>query len=116
VSLERVSAAVLTVLKVVLALGVDNAEFYGGEACEFVNKGGLVGPLPRNTVYRILNRLEREGYLTSQRETGDQWHARQARPETQGPPRKYYRINPERRVEIVHLLSARGVPLPEVAW
>ncbi|MFF0094603.1 PadR family transcriptional regulator [Streptomyces canus] len=82
-------------------------EFYGFEAADALNYGP-------GSIYPVLRRLERAGWLLSRDEQDDE-------PREKGrPPRTYYRINPDNigaiRQRVAELdardRSSRGTPRP----
>ena len=71
-----------------LALLLDN-ELYGFEVARVMSAAGLVAG--EGTVYPLLSRLAREGYVTTT------W-----RESPSGPPRKYYAITEQGRAALDH--------------
>jgi PadR family transcriptional regulator PadR len=71
------------VLGLVLLRLIAEGDAYGYELVERVHSLGLT-EVPDGSVYPALNRLEREGYVTSY-----------LVPSSSGPARKYYRVTPE---------------------
>lgn len=94
---HQVTSTLLLILKVILEL---DRPAYGLEISK------LAG-MERGVAYAVLGRLQGNGVLTARWEQSDP---------TDRPPRKYYTLVPERRAEVVELLTRRGIELPEVAW
>ncbi len=66
----------------VLSLLHEN-ESYGGDILQNIQQAGL--NITEGTLYPLLNRMQRNGWLESRWQT----------PENQGHPRRYYRLSPE---------------------
>lgn len=94
---KNVTGTVLAVLRVLLEL---NRPAYGMEIA-------VRAHMHRGSCYEILKRLVSTGCLIAEWE-GEQPDGR--------PPRRYYALVPEKRGEIVDLLTERGIDLPEVPW
>lgn len=93
---KHVTLPMLLVLRAMLEL---DREAYGLEIAKRTR-------LHRSTCYMMLKRFVKSGYVADRWEDGAEGR----------PPRKYYTLVPERRAEVVALLTERGIDLPEVPF
>ena len=87
----------LSLTAAIILLAIENGRRYGFEIMEHTG-------LPSGTIYPALRRLEKGKLIRSD------WDPKTAA-ESQGPPRKYYRLTPEGR----GALEAAGKRFPAVA-
>lgn len=73
------------VLDLCVLARLSDREAYGYELAKALEAAGL-GEIKGGTLYPLLNRLERDGFVTTAWESNDQ-----------GPDRKYYRVTPRGR-------------------
>jgi DNA-binding PadR family transcriptional regulator len=87
----------LSLTSAIILLAIENGRRYGFEIMEATG-------LPSGTIYPALRRLEKAKFIRSDWESS-------AASESQGPPRKYFRVTPEGRTA----LEAAGKRFPAVA-
>jgi len=87
----------LSLTSAIILLTIENGRRYGFEIMEATG-------LPSGTIYPALRRLEKSGLIRSD------WDSA-ATAESQGPPRKYYRVTRDGKVA----LEAAGKRFPAVA-
>lgn len=73
---------------------ISMGETYGYEIVQKLEEYGF-GNIAEGTVYPLLLRLEKQGFVLTE-----------IRPSEYGPKRKYYRITPEGKNEIVSFISS----------
>jgi DNA-binding PadR family transcriptional regulator len=93
----------MATLKVLRVLASDTSKgHYGLELCRATD-------LPSGTIYPILRRLERQGWMQSHWESID--------PSTEGRPRRrLYTIHPARLEQIRYELAAAHQAFAQVSW
>ena len=85
-----------TTVQVLEVLRAHPGQVYG---LEVATKTGLM----TGTVYPILSRLERAGWVKGEWDTAD----------TRGPRKRFYELTPPARVEVAELLDARAAAFAE---
>lgn len=91
---QRRSQWLKGVLDLCVLARLGNGEAYGYELARELGAAGL-GEIKGGTLYPLLNRLERDGFVTTAWISNDQ-----------GPDRKYYRVTPRGRSELSEAAGA----------
>ncbi|WP_067452087.1 PadR family transcriptional regulator [Actinomadura macra] len=97
---ERVTAPLLDVLEALLESHRQDAEVHGWQLMRTTRRAGP-------TVYRVLDRLEDSGWVTTR------WE--QVNPDPSRPRRRFYRLSPTGLAEAHRLLAEHRPEVPERA-
>ncbi len=91
---QRRSQWLKGVLDLCVLARLSDGEAYGYELARELEAAGF-GEIKGGTLYPLLNRLERDGFVTTAWKSNDQ-----------GPDRKYYRVTPRGRSELSEAAGA----------